>query len=145
MTRTAAESLAIDLIRVDVLSERDIEGALETMAKSGLGGFIFYPVPMQDSRLAQLADKAVKSRLAWLDEIPRNATLGALLGYGPDYPELARRAAEYVEKILKGAHPGDLPIGVPTKFELVANLQTARAIGVTIPDPVLAEATKLVR
>jgi putative tryptophan/tyrosine transport system substrate-binding protein len=100
---------------------------------------------MQDTRIAQLAQKAVQHRLAWLYEIPRNATLGGLLGYGPDYPELARRAAEYAEKILRGAQPGDLPIGVPSNFELIANLQTARAIGVTIPDFVVAAATKLVR
>lgn len=145
MTRTAAGALGIDVIPVDVQSESDVEAAFETMIKRGVQGFIFYPVPMQDTRVAQLAQTAVQHRLPWLDEIPRNATLGALLGYGPDYPELARRAADYVEKILKGAHPGDLPIGVPSKFELVANLQTARAIGVTIPDSVLAEATKLVR
>ena len=115
------------------------------MIKRGVQGFIFYPVPMQDTRAAQLAQTAIERRLPWLDEIPRNATLGALLGYGPDYPELARRAADYVAKILKGVRPEDLPIGVPNKFEFVANLHTARAIGVTIPESVLAEATQVIR
>jgi putative tryptophan/tyrosine transport system substrate-binding protein len=145
MTRIAAEAAKIDVIPVDVQSEKDVEVAFETMIKRGVQGFIFYPVPMQDTRVAQLAQTAIERRLPWLDEIPRNATLGALLGYGPDYPELARRAADYVAKILKGARPEDLPIGVPSKFEFVANLQTARAIGVTIPDSVLTEATKVVR
>lgn len=145
MTRAAAESFGIDVIPVDVRSETDIEGAFETLNKAGVQGFIFYPVPMQDTRLSELAQKAIQHRLVWLDEIPRHATLGALVGYGPDYPELARRAAEYAAKILKGARPGDLPIGVPTTFELVANFQTARAVGVTIPDSVVAEATKVVR
>jgi putative ABC transport system substrate-binding protein len=145
MTRTAAEALSIDVIPVDVRSESDMEGAFETMKKGAVQGFIFYPVPMQDTRVTQLAEKAVQHRLAWLDEIPRNATLGTLLGYGADYPELARRAADYVEKILKGSRPGDLPIGLATKSELAVNLQTARAIGVNIPDSVVAEATKVVR
>jgi putative ABC transport system substrate-binding protein len=116
MTRSAAESLGIDVLPFDVRSESDIEGAFETMNKRGVQGFILYPISMPDARIAQLAEKAVQHRLAWVDEIPRHATLGALLGYGPDYPELARRAAGYVEKILKGAHPGDLPIGVPTNL-----------------------------
>jgi putative tryptophan/tyrosine transport system substrate-binding protein len=145
MTRAAAESFGIDVIPVDVRSETDMEGAFETLNKTGVQGFIFYPVPMQDTRLSELAQRAIQHRLVWLDEIPRHATLGALVGYGPDYPDLARRAAEYAAKILKGARPGDLPIGVPTKFELVANLQTARAVGVTIPDSVVAEATKVVK
>jgi putative tryptophan/tyrosine transport system substrate-binding protein len=145
MTRAAAGALQVDVIPVDVRAEKDVEAAFETLTRSGVQGFIFYPVPMQDSRIAELAEKAAQHKLSWLDEIPRNATLGALLGYGPDYPELARRAAEYVEKIVRGAQPGDLPIGVPGKFELVANLQTARAIGVTIPDSTLADATRVVR
>jgi putative ABC transport system substrate-binding protein len=145
MTRTAAEALQIEVLPVDARTEKDLDGALETLVTKGAQGFILYPVPMQDSRVSQLAEAAVQRRLPWLDEIPRNATLGALLGYGPDYPELARRAAEYVEKILKGVHPGDLVIGVPSKFELVLNLQTARAIGVTFPDSILTDATRLVR
>jgi putative tryptophan/tyrosine transport system substrate-binding protein len=145
MTRTAAESSGIEVIPVDVRSESDVESAFETMIKRDVRGFILYPVPMPATRITQLAEKAVQHRLAWLDEIPQHATLGALLGYGPDYPELARRAADYAQKILRGAQPGDLPIGVPSKFELVVNLQTARALGLTIPDSVVTEATRLVR
>jgi ABC-type uncharacterized transport system substrate-binding protein len=143
-TRIAAEAAGIEVVPVDVPSEKDVESAFETMIKRSVQGFIFYPVAMQDTRVAQLAQLAIERRLPWLDEIPRHAALGALLGYGPDYPELARRAADYVAKILKGARPQDMPIGVPSKFEVVANLQTARAIAVTIPDSVLAEATKVV-
>ena len=109
------------------------------MIKAGARAFVFYPVPMQDARAVQVAELAIQRQLRWLDEIPRNATLGALLGYGPDYPDLSRRAAGYVNKILKGASPADLPIGVPAKFELVANLRTAQALGVTFPPSVLAE------
>jgi putative ABC transport system substrate-binding protein len=68
-----------------------------------------------------------------------------LLSYGPDYPDLSRRAAGYIDKILKGASPADLPIGVPTRFELVVNLKTAQDLGLTIPESVLSEATKVLR
>jgi putative tryptophan/tyrosine transport system substrate-binding protein len=145
MTQIAAEALRIELVPVDVRTEKDIESAFETMIRLGAGAFVFYPVPMQDTRVVQVAEIAVQRRLPWSDEIPRNATLGALLGYGPDYPELSRRAAGYVDKILKGASPADLPIGVPTTFELVANLRTAQGLGLTIPESVLAEATSVVR
>jgi putative ABC transport system substrate-binding protein len=145
MTQTAAEALRIELVPVDVRAEQDIESAFETMIKAGARAFVFYPVPMPDARAVQVAELAIQRQLRWLDEIPRNATLGALLGYGPDYPDLSRRAAGYVNKILKGASPADLPIGVPAKFELVANLRTAQALGVTFPPSVLAEATNVIR
>jgi putative ABC transport system substrate-binding protein len=102
------------------------------------------PSPRRRSRLPG-AELAIQRQLRWLDEIPRNATLGALLGYGPDYPDLSRRAARYVDKILKGASPADLPIGVPAKFELVAKRRTAQALGLTIPQSVVAEATNVIR
>jgi putative ABC transport system substrate-binding protein len=145
MTQIAAEASRIELVPVDVRTETDIESAFETMRKGGAGAFVFYPVPMKDTRVVQVAELAVQHRLPWLDEIPRNATLGALVGYGPNYPDLSRRAAGYVDKILKGASPADLPIGVPTTFELVANLRTAQGLGLAIPEAVLAEATNVVR
>ena len=145
MTKPVAEVLGIELVAIDVRSEKDMEAAFDTMAKAGISCFIFYPVPMSDDRFRQLADIAIQRRLLWSDEIPRDATLGALLSYGPDYPELAQRAAGYVDKILKGTSPADLPIGVPDKFELVANLKTAKDLGISIPESVLSQATKVVR
>ena len=145
MTRSAAEMLRIDLVPVDVRLEKDMEGAFDMMAKAGATAFIFYPVPMSDDRFRQLAELAVQRRLLWSDEIPRYVTLGALLSYGPDYPELSRRAAGYIDKILKGASPADLRIGVPTRFELVVNLKTAQGLGLTIPEAVLSEATNVLR
>jgi putative tryptophan/tyrosine transport system substrate-binding protein len=115
------------------------------MSKAGIGALVFYPVPMPDKRVVEVAEAAIHRRLRWLDELPRNATLGALMGYGPNYRALARRAAGYVDKILRGANPADLPIGTPTEFEFVVNLKTAEALGLTIPQSVLAEATNVVR
>lgn len=145
MTRTAAETLRIDLVAVDVRTEKDLEAAFETMIKEKAEGFVYYPVPMSDSRVSQVADIAMQRRLLWSDEVPRNAVLGALVSYGPDYPDLARRAAGYVDKILKGTSPAVLPIGMPTAFELVVNLRTAQGLGLTIPEAVLSEATNVVR
>ena len=145
ITQDTAKTLGIELIDIGVPTEREIEGAFDTMGRRGAQGFVCYPVPMADSRVAQLAEIAVQRRIAWVDEIPRNARLGALLGYGADYPELARRAADYMDKILKGADPAALPIGVPEETEFVANLKTAQALGITLPEPVLAEATTVIR
>jgi len=145
ITQNTAMSLGIELIDIGVHTEREIEGAFDTMGRAGAQGFIFYPVPMVDHRVTQLAEIAVQRRISWMDEIPRNATLGALLGYGADYPELARRAADYIDKIVKGADPAVLAIGVPEKTEFVVNLKTAQALGITIPEPVLAEARTLIR
>jgi len=144
-TQSTAMSLDIELIDIGVRTEREIEGAFDTMGRMGVQGFIFYPVPMVDSRVTQLAEIAVQRRIAWMDEIPRNATLGALLGYGADYPELARRAADYIDRIVKGADPAVLAIGVPEKAEFVVNLKTAQALGTTVPESVLAEARTVIR
>ena len=146
MTRVVAEALRIELIPVDVQTEKDMEHALETMVRAEAQAFVFYPPgPMQDARVIQIAEMAIRHRLPWSDEIPRNATLGALLAYGADYPDLARRAAGYVDKILKGASPAGLPLGLPSKVEFAVNMKTADALGLAIPGSILAEATNVVR
>jgi putative ABC transport system substrate-binding protein len=103
---------------------------------------IFVAALGQGGRIAELG---IKNRLPTISDGFRFAETGGLIYYGPDYLPLARRAATYVDKILKGAKPADLPVEQPTKFELVINLKTAKQIGVTIPPNVLARADRVIR
>jgi putative ABC transport system substrate-binding protein len=104
-----------------------------------LGGFIFNP---HRARIAGLAAgnrlPAIYNALEWVEA-------GGLMSYGTSFPDLFRRAATYVDKILKGAKPADLPVEQPTKFELVINLKTAKQIGLTIPPNVLARADRVIK
>jgi putative ABC transport system substrate-binding protein len=93
----------------------------------------------------RLADLAARSRLPAAYGVRANVEAGGLMSYGPSVRDLFRRSATFVDKILKGAMPGDLPVEQPTKFELVINLKTAKQIGVTIPPDLLARATRIIR
>jgi ABC-type uncharacterized transport system substrate-binding protein len=93
---------------------------------------------------ARIADLAVKNHVPTICEVREFVVTGCLVAYGPSYGALARRAAVYVDKILKGARPADLPVEQPTKFELVINLKTARALGLTIPQSVLLRADEVI-
>ena len=93
----------------------------------------------------QIAALTVKNRLPAIAGIAEFAEAGGLVVYGPNFPDVSRRAATYVDKILKGAKPGDLPIEQPTKFDLVVNLKTAKTLGLTIPQSLLLRADELIR
>jgi ABC-type uncharacterized transport system substrate-binding protein len=97
------------------------------------------------SQRTQIVDLVVQSRLPAIYQNRRIVEVGGLMSYGVNYTDLDRRAATYVDKILKGAKPADLPVEQPTKFELVINLKTAKQIGLTIPPNVLARADKVIK
>jgi putative ABC transport system substrate-binding protein len=141
---SAARKLGLMVLVADVRTSNDIEGAFATMTRNRadasliLGGGLTY-VSRQ-----QIADLAKRHRLPAIHLLREYAEAGLLLTYGPILEALWRRAATYVDKILKGAKPGDLPIEQPTKFELVINLKTAKALGLTIPPSLLARANHLI-
>ena len=103
------------------------------------------PSPVFVTNLRILAELAAKHRLPSIFHVPDYASVGGLVTYGPNRPDLFRRAALYVDKILRGAKPADLPIEQPTKFELVINMKTAKAIGLTIPQSLLVRADEIIQ
>ncbi len=142
---SVAKSLDVVVQTVDVRSQNDFDAAFSSMKRSRADAAILgvnTPFLAHRQRLAELA---MSQRLPMMTPSREYAEAGALLSYGTDYPAQFRRVAVYVDKILKGARPGDLPIEQPTKFELVINLKTAKAIGLTIPQSVLGRADELIQ
>jgi len=117
---------------------------LASMAREKIGGVFVMPAPVITAQRAVLAELALKHHLATIFGAKENAVAGGLLSYGVDRNDLNRRAARYIDKILKGAKPADLPVEQPTKFELVVNLKTARALGIEIPPTLLARADEVI-
>jgi len=130
----------------DVLTGKDLEpafrGAVKARAEAVL---VLVSGSIRSPRRKEIAELAVKSRLPAMHERAEHVEAGGLISYGVSLPDLDRRAATYVDKILKGANPADLPVEQPTKFELVINLKTAKQIGLTVPPQVLARADKVIR
>jgi ABC-type uncharacterized transport system substrate-binding protein len=141
----AAGALGVKLQYLDVLDPKDIEIAFREAAKGRAGAVLTLTSSILLSQRVQLADLAAKNRLPAIYPRPEYVEDGGLMSYGVSIVDLYRRAATYVDKILKGTKPADLPIEQPTKFELVINLKAAKQIGVTIPPNVLARADKVIR
>jgi putative ABC transport system substrate-binding protein len=132
-TRSAGERLRVAVQLVEVRGPSDLAGAFTAMTRGHAGAVIILPDPMFGFHRKRIAELAVQHRLPSTYDAKVFAEDGGLLAYGPLLNDFYRRAAVYVDKILKGAKPADLPVEQPTKFELVINLKTAKAIGVTIP------------
>ena len=141
----AAKALGVKLQYLDVLDPKDIETAFGAVSKEGANAVLVLSTPVLMFQRKQIADLAVKSRLPTIYGRPEYVEDGGLVYYGPSYTDLFRRAATYVDKILKGAKPADLPVEQPTKFELVINLKAAKQIGVTIPHAVLYRADRVIK
>jgi putative tryptophan/tyrosine transport system substrate-binding protein len=139
-----ARSLGVQLQLLAVRDPNEIDGAFAAMVRERAGALLVMTDPMFTGNRARLADLGVKHKLPSMHGVTESAEAGALLSYGPNFDVLSRRAAIYVDKILKGAKPGDLPIEQPTRFELVINLKTAKALGLTVPPSLLARADQVI-
>jgi putative ABC transport system substrate-binding protein len=139
-----ARQLGIQLHSLEVRSPNDFDQALEDAIRARAGGLVTLADPVTGANINGIARLAAKSRLPSIYHDSAYADAGGLLTYGAHRPDLYRRAAIYVDKILKGAKPPDLPIEQPTKFELVVNLKTAKALGITIPQTVRFRADRVI-
>ena len=141
---SAARTLDLTILFADVRSPNEIEGAFATMARNQADAFLILGGGLTYASRQQIAELAVQHRLPSIHVSREYAEAGLLLTYGPNNEALWRRAATYVDKILKGANAADLPVEQPTTFELVINLKTAKALGLTIPPSMLARADEVI-
>jgi putative ABC transport system substrate-binding protein len=141
----AARALGLQLQPVELRGANDLENAFSAMTKGRSDAFLGLQNPTLSFLRGRIAERAVKGRLPAVYADSDYVQAGGLMSYGPNYVALYRRAATYVDKILKGAKPADLPVEQPTKFELVINLKTAKQIGLTIPPNVLAKADRVIK
>src|SRR5215831_13440025 len=145
-TELAAGALGVQLQYLDILSRKDIEPAFRAAKKGHADAVLALGTSfILNSQRKQIAELAVKSRLPAIYYAAEWVEEGGLMAYGVSYTDLAHRAATYVDKILKGAKAGDLPVEQPKKFELIINLKAAKQIGLTIPPNVLARADKVIK
>ena len=145
-TEAAARSLHVELQSVELFRGEDLDRAFSTVTK-GRAQALIVPVgnPITVARKDKVAHFAQRSRLPSIYGVREYVDAGGLMSYGPSTADLFRRAATYVDKILKGAKPADLPVEQPTKFELVINLKTAKALGLTIPPSLLQRADHVIQ
>ena len=139
-----ARRINIGLHSLEVKDVGEFDSAFKQATGAKIGAIYVLPAPIFVANERRIAEFATKNRLPSVFHLPEFVRLGGLMAYGPDRVDLFRRAATYVDKILKGANPGDLPVEQPTKFELIINLKTAKAIGVAIPPTLLATADEVI-
>ena len=144
-TELAAGALAVKLQYLDVRGPKDIEAAFRAASKERADAVLVLGGPVLASQRTQIVDLVVKSRLPAIYQSGVIVAAGGLMSYGVNQTDLARRAATYVDKILKGAKPADLPVEQPIKFEFIINLKAAKQIGLTIPPNVLARADRVIK
>jgi putative ABC transport system substrate-binding protein len=143
--QAAAPALGVTLLPLEVKGADDIDRAFTAVTKERPGALIVIGDPMIGSHQRRISELVVKNRLPAIYSSRLSTDAGGLMSYGTNFDDLYRRAAYYVDKILKGRKPADLPVEQPIKFELVINLKAAKQIGVTIPPNVLARADRVIR
>jgi ABC-type uncharacterized transport system substrate-binding protein len=141
---SAAWSLKVELVTAPVHSDVDIETAIMALGRQPRGGFVVIPDVFMVAHRAPIISAAARNNVPAVYGVSYFARDGGLLSYGPDPVDIIRRAATYVDRILRGAKPGDLPVQLPTKFEMVLNLKTAKALGLDVPPTLLARADEVI-
>ena len=144
-TQAAARALAVTLQLLEVRKADDLEGAFAAMTRERDGALLVLPHPFIFAHARRIVDLAARSRLPAMYPFSEFVEAGGLMAYAANAPDMFRRAAYFVDKILKGAKPADLPIEQPTKFEFVINLKTAKALGLTMPPSLLARADEVIQ
>ena len=145
LINAAAEQLRLKIIVFEVRQPTELEGVLRAIAQEHPDAVLTLTENLTFSHREAICAFAIQQRLPGVFEFKEFAYAGGLLSYGPDLREMYRHAANYVDKILKGAKPADLPIEQPTKFELIINLKTAKALGLTIPQSILVRANEVIQ
>ena len=143
-TQLAAKALRIALLPIGVKDPNEFESAFVAMTQAHAAALLVMPDPLFRTYRTQIVEFAAKSRLPAAYDERENVAAGGLMAYGVSQTDLYRRTATYVDKILKGAKPADLPVEQPTRFELIINLRTAKALGLTIPPSVLIRADQVI-
>jgi putative tryptophan/tyrosine transport system substrate-binding protein len=143
--QAVARAMGVTVLPFDIQTADDIDRAFAAMPGMGAQALVLLPGGAISSHQKRIAELAMKARLPAIFTVSTWAEVGGLMAYGTDFTTYYRRAATHVDKILRGAKPGDLPIEQPTKFDLVVNLKTAKAIGITIPQSVLARADRVIK
>jgi putative ABC transport system substrate-binding protein len=141
---TAGEKLALELRMVSARGLEDFDSAFASMVQERVGAFLAVGSPLVVGQRVPLAALALRHRLPGMFPFKENVVAGGLMSYGADPNDLYRRAAVYIDKILKGAKPADLPVEQASKYELVINLKTAKALGLELPATVLARADEVI-
>jgi putative ABC transport system substrate-binding protein len=141
---TAALSLALHVFPLEVRRPAELESAFAAISRERADGLLFIADPVFFINLKRMADFAVSSRLPAIANFVEFPKLGGLMGYAPSIPEEFQHAAGHIDKILRDAKPSDLPVELPTKFQLVINLKAARALGLEIPPALLATADDVI-
>jgi putative tryptophan/tyrosine transport system substrate-binding protein len=140
---TVARRMALEPIIAEVRSETDLEHVIAALGNDH-GGLIVIPNLFVYNNRGLIANLAIRSKTPTVLAGPDFASRGGLIDYGPDFPEMYRRAASYVDRILRGAQPSDLPIELPTKWHLVINLKTAQSLGLPVPNSLLVSADEVI-
>ena len=141
---TAAAALGVQIIAAPIRTAADVETAISTIAALPNGGLVVEPDAYTIANRRLIIEFAARYRLPAVYAYPRDAAEGGLVSYGPDVDDLFRRSAFYIDRILKGEKPADLPVQAPTKYELVINRKTANALGITVPPLLVASADEVI-